>query len=518
MHASPKQAILASSFIIFSLIGPLIFWLSNYESQTTLKATKVPLSTALKPNQKPASAQPQSNSLDLSNFSFPALFGFSKDSSLEKRISLGEKILVTVDNSPEKEAGIEKFKAGEFEAAIAQFSASLKANRNDPEALIYLNNARAAASGNFVKVAVSVPIGNNVNVAKEILRGVAQEQDEVNQEHKIPGKLLQILIANDENDKEIGKTLATKLSEDSSILAVIGHQSSDVSVAVAPIYDTKGIVMISPTSYSKDLSGIGKFVFRVTPNSRVFADSLAKYAVQVERNKKFAICSDSKARASKSFREDFEATVYALGGQITRTVCDFSAADFNQDEVVSQATSDGATSLLLAPGVEQLKKAIAVMRSNKGRLSIIASHSMYTFETLQQGMEAANGVIMEAPWDPSTATDKIYLKDAQKFWGGPGNWRTAMAYDATTAIATALKASSSRQGLQKILSNPGFSVKGATGVVQFLPTGDRNKAGTLVKVLPGKISGTGYDFVPLKPLVSAANKPSDAIVPVEALP
>jgi branched-chain amino acid transport system substrate-binding protein len=518
MHASPKQAILASSFVIFSLIGPLIFWLSNYENQSTLKGTKLSPSSVLKPTQKPSQTPPQSNAWDFSQIPFSGLFGLNKDASLEKRLSLGEKILVTVDNSPEKEAGVEKFKAGDFETAIAQFNAALKINRNDPETLIYLNNAKAAASGNFVRVAVSVPIGNNVNVAKEILRGVAQEQDEANQKHEIQGKLLQVLIANDENDPEIGKAIATKFGDDSSLLAVIGHQSSDVSFAAAPIYDSKGIVMLSPTSYSKDLSGIGKFIFRTTPSSRVFADSLARYVVQVQRNKKIAICSDSKSRASKSFREDFEATVYVSGGQITRTVCNFSAPDFNPDEVVSQATSDGATSLLLAPGVEQLKKAIAVMQSNKGRLSIIASHSMYTFETLQQGMEAANGVVMEAPWDPSAQGNTLYLKDARKYWGGPGNWRTAMAYDATTAITTALRASTSRLGLQKVLSNPGFSVKGATGVVQFLPTGDRNKAGTLVKVLPGKVSGTGYDFVPLKPLISAANKPSDAIIPAEVLP
>jgi branched-chain amino acid transport system substrate-binding protein len=518
MHASPKQAILASSFVIFSLIGPLIFWLSNIENQSALKGAKLSSPATLKSSQQNSPAQSQSNHWNFSQFPFAGLFGLDQDASLEKRISLGEKILVTVDNSPEKESGIENFKAGEYEAAIVQFTASLKTSRNDPETLIYLNNAKAAVSGNFVRVAVAVPIGSNVNVAKEILRGVAQEQDEVNRKHEIQGKLLQVLIANDENDMEIGKAIAAKLADDSSILAVIGHQSSDVSFAAAPIYDSKGIVMLSPTSYSKDLSGIGKFIFRTTPSSRVFADALARYVVQVQRNKKIAICSDSKARASKSFREDFEATVYVLGGQITRTVCNFSAPDFNPDEVVSHATSDGATSLLLASGVEQLKKAIAVMQANKGRLTIIASHSMYTFETLQQGMEAANGVIMEAPWDPSAEIDSLYLKDARKFWGGPGNWRTAMAYDATTAITTGLHASSSRQGLQKVLSNPGFSVKGATGEIQFLPTGDRNKAGTLVKVLPGKVSGTGYDFVPLKPLISAVNKPSDAIVPAEAMP
>ncbi len=499
MHASPKQAILASSFVIFSLIGPLIFWLSNYESQSTSKASKLPISTALTVTNSAPTNQSQSSAWSFPKLSLPEWLNFNRDTSLSQRMSLGEKILVTVDDSPEKELGVEKFKTGQFEAAIAQFKVSLKVNRNDPEALIYLNNSQAAASGSFIKVAVSVPIGNNVNVAKEILRGVAQQQNEINQGRKIQGKLLQILIVNDENNAEIGKSLATKLSDESSLLAVIGHQSSDVSVAVAPIYESKGIVMLSPTSYARELSGMGKFIFRTTPSSRVFADALARYAVQVERNTKFAVCSDSKARASKSFREDFEATVYASGGQITRTACDFSAPDFNPEEAVSRATSDGATSLLLAPGVEQLKKAIAVMRANKGRLAIIASHSMYTFETLQQGMEAANGIAMEAPWDPSTTNDQVYLKNARQFWGGPGNWRTAMAYDATKAIAIGLNASLSRQGLQKVLSNPGFSMKGATGVVQFLPTGDRNKAGTLVKILPGKVSGTGYDFVALKP-------------------
>ncbi|WP_256377864.1 hypothetical protein [Synechococcus sp. PCC 7502] len=33
--------------------------------------------------------------------------------------------------------------------------------------------------------------------------------------------------------------------------------------------------------------------------------------------------------------------------------------------------------------------------------------------------------------------------------------------------------------------------------IQFQPSGDRNNAAILVKVQPGKGSGTGYDFVPV---------------------
>lgn len=74
-----------------------------------------------------------------------------------------------------------------------------------------------------------------------------------------------------------------------------------------------------------------------------------------------------------------------------------------------------------------------------------------------------------------------------------------MAYDATKVAIAGLKSGISRDQLQKALSHSGFSVNGATGVVQFLPSGDRKGTGILVRIQPGKTSGTGYDFVPFQP-------------------
>jgi branched-chain amino acid transport system substrate-binding protein len=508
MHASPKQAILASSFVIFSLIGPLIFWLNSYENQTTLKATTVPTSTTTVPNSAAlkstkliptAQPQAQSNPWDFSRFSFPGFPGLSKDASLEKRISLGEKILVTLDSSPEKEAGSESFKAERFEEAIAQFNAALKKNRNDPESWIYLNNATAAANGNFVKIVVSVPIGGNVNVAKEILRGVAQYQNEVNHGQYLRGKLLVVEIANDDNNIDIAKKLADKFSGDSSVVAVIGHNSSDVSIAVAPTYQKAGLVMVSPTSVSRSLSGIGSYIFRTVPSSRKIADTLAKHVVKSARKNNIAICSDSKAQASVSFKEDFTEAIYAEDGQITRTACDFSAPDFNPSEVITKAIGDGANGLLLSPSVEKLNQTIEIIRSNKGRLALFGNHSMYSFDVLQQSQAEANGLVLSVFWHSSNNSNGAYAATAQKLWGGGGSWRTAMAYDATKAIALGLNSGVKREQLQKALSSPSFAMSGATGSIRFLPSGDRQGNGLLVKVLPGKASGTGYDFVSLKP-------------------
>lgn len=90
----------------------------------------------------------------------------------QENISLGDKILVTADTNPDKQEGVQAFAKGDTANASIQFSASLQSNRNDPEALIYLNNAQVANSSPL-KIAVSVPIGGNLDVAKEILRGAA---------------------------------------------------------------------------------------------------------------------------------------------------------------------------------------------------------------------------------------------------------------------------------------------------------------------------------------------------------
>jgi branched-chain amino acid transport system substrate-binding protein len=70
-----------------------------------------------------------------------------------------------------------------------------------------LNNA-TASNGSSLKIAVSVPIGSNPNVAQEILRGVRQAQDEVNNSGGINGAKLQVEIVNDDNSPEVVREVA----------------------------------------------------------------------------------------------------------------------------------------------------------------------------------------------------------------------------------------------------------------------------------------------------------------------
>jgi|688.fasta_scaffold500175_2 branched-chain amino acid transport system substrate-binding protein len=95
-------------------------------------------------------------------------------------LSQGENLQIPSVSNADKEQGIESFKQGDYDGAIKHFKASLSQEKNDPETLIYLNNAKI--NQDFLKIAVVVPISSNPNIAQEILRGVAQAQDEINQQ------------------------------------------------------------------------------------------------------------------------------------------------------------------------------------------------------------------------------------------------------------------------------------------------------------------------------------------------
>jgi branched-chain amino acid transport system substrate-binding protein len=476
-----KNLVLILYLLLLAFVGPAIFWFLSIKSQGTLKMKNLLFKEA-----------PQGGgTLDLR--------------AAPKQFSLGQQILVTEDNQPEKQAAIQAYASGDYQTAVAKFTASLQANRNDPEALIYLNNAIAAQKGQSIKIATSVPVGGNLNVAREILRGVAQAQNEINRSGGIEGKLLQVEIANDNNVPEVAKQIATDFVKDAGILAVIGHNASEASIAAAPIYQEAGLVMISPTSVARNLSGIGSYIFRTAPSSKAMATVLADHVVKAVHKTKIAVCSASKTEASQSFQEEFTTAVFENGGKVIKMPCDFSDPNFNASEIPAQAISAGAEALVLAPPLNGVNHAIDVLQAAKRRLSIFGSQTMYSIETLKQGLADSNSMVLAVPWHPGLASGSSFSVNAKKLWGSSGGWRTAMAYDATLVAISGLKSGQSREQVQKALSNSGFSLNGATGPIQFLPSGDRLMKVTLVKVQPGKESGTGYDFAPLKTTVSTVS-------------
>ncbi|MGB3510188.1 MAG: ABC transporter substrate-binding protein, partial [Microcoleaceae cyanobacterium] len=441
-----------------------------------------------------------------------------------QNISQGEKILVSSDTNSEKSNGIQAFSRGKFGEAISQFRQSLQINKNDPETLIYLNNAiareKAATNiGKNIEIAITVPISGESNIAQEMLRGVALAQSEfncglaeislaitntesqLNCSGSLNGKFLQVTIADDKYQPEIAEEVAKALVGKEKILAVIGHYSSEMTLRAGEIYHKAEIVAISPTSTSTRLINFSKFVFKIPPSDRVATQTLFNYLNRQNwGDKKVAVAHVPGNRYSTSLSREFEKL---LPGKFVYK-CNLSAGNFSAGDCVEQALNKGAEIMLLVPATDNtLSNAMGVI-NNARKLKLLGGDSIYNLRVLKDAGQAAyqGNLVISIPWHRHPKSE--FANIAQEFWNAEINWRTATTYDATQTIINAvgeMAGNYSRKQLQRILSSPDFYVEGVTGKITFWQLGDRqflnNENSVLVQVKPNPESRK-YEFTILE--------------------
>ncbi|NEP08196.1 MAG: ABC transporter substrate-binding protein, partial [Okeania sp. SIO4D6] len=408
--------------------------------------------------------------------------------------------------------------------AIAQFRQSLQINKNDFETLIYLNNAIAQQKsdtniGQKVEIAVSVPISQESYISQEILRGVAQAQSEFNcglpeislgiknPENQLNcpgsfnGKFLKVTIADDEYLPETAEKIAQTLVAKAEIIAVIGHYSSDMTLQAGEIYNKAELVVISPTSTSILLKNFSKFVLRVAPNDSLAAQTLWNYLERQNwADKKIAVAYIPGNSYSQSLAQELnkllpEQFVYK---------CNILSGNFSASDCVEEAQNRGAEIMFLVPATDRtLSNVIGIINNAKG-LKLLGGDSVYNFRVLKDaGKQADRGnLTLAIPWHRHPNSQ--FSQTAQKFWNAEINWRTAKSYDATKTIIKAvdeMMGNYSRKQLQRILSNPNFSLEGVTGKIRFSESGDRQflekDKPVLVQVKSNVKSGK-YEFVILE--------------------
>jgi branched-chain amino acid transport system substrate-binding protein len=375
MSQKNETAVLVLSLLItIGLAGAGIWWLTSRGS-INLGSSSPPNPTF---SNSPTGNSPQS------------------EQAIGQRLSAGQKLLIPERATTTKQAAVKAIASGNYNAAISDLQASLNSNRNDPEALIYLNNARIGDRKSYT-IAAAVPIGADINGAQEILRGVAQAQNEINQSGGISGTPLKVLIANDDNNPEIASQIASAIANNSEVLGVIGHFSSDATLAASKIYQQKQLVAISPTSTSVQLSGVGNNIFRTVPSDRFAANAISRYMLTKLQKKKAAVFFNSASNYSKSLKSEFTTALYGDGGQVVSEF-DFAKGNFNAAESFKSAIAQGAEVIVLAANTATLDQALQVVQVNAKRLPLLAGDDVYTAKILQIGGAGATDMVLAVPW------------------------------------------------------------------------------------------------------------------------
>ena len=437
-------------------------------------------------------------------------------------LSCGEEILSDNNkNSLEKQEGVKAFASGDYEEAITWFEQARQKEPNDPETLIYLNNAKLTTQRIRVyTIAAAVPLGiseEGGDIGREILRGVAQFQQEFNQRNQEQGLGLRIVIAHDDNSLNESRYVARNIANQSGILAVIGHYSSDNTLATLPIYEKNNLVLISPTSTADLLSNEHPFFFRTVPKNSFYADALADYLLETTKNEKVAVFYTPNSTYSQSLHDRFFHVFYEAGGQVEKQY-NLSQKIFAAETNLEQAGETEATALVLFPDAnvdpENLENTLEIIKANQNRYLMVGGDSLYIRDILEVG-ELAQNLIVSIPWHHLDSFDTEFTTTARQLWPEQVSWRTAMGYDAALTLIVAIENESpinfiqwvqswlnpniQRIRIQESLKDANFTANGATGEISFELSGDRQeRVANLVKIVPDRCSPYGYSFIPLE--------------------
>ncbi len=458
---------------------------------------------------------------------------------LNKRFSFGERLLLNQsENNNIKQQGADAFSKKEWDNAINYFSKHLEKVKNDPEALVYLNNAIAMKKGNPVKIAVAVQVTEKPGEDEEILRGVAHAQSEYNcgsinniknviQTKKtkscsgIPGQPLLIEIANDSGQENVARKIANYIVNGQSqnkILAVIGHRTSKLTLDTVKNVYKNNILVITPTGNSTnfDNNTFHHKVLRTVVNNSYEIYDFYKYLTDTKKInlKTNAIFLYKKGEA---FGDSLGEELKIKSNESDIMNIDYrNMDDYNANEILDLARENKVKVIILAPpsNQEALRKTLEIVKlvsDNKDYKDIIllGASTLCKPLTISTDLSANFGkasqtsnLVVSTPWHRSNSD---FERKAKEIWGTSQiNWVTAMSYDATKVVI---------KGLEKFVEQPNnklskqfrdyllsdlthFYAEGATAEVQFSEKGGRKRdethgLGVLVQV---KCSDSSCNF------------------------
>ncbi len=362
--------------------------------------------------------------------------------------------------------GVEAFKRGKYEKATKLFKQAIDGDRSDPIPQIFFNNAKARQRGSSLKLAVVASVDYYEIAAREVLRGVADAQDEFNRSREAQGNqspLMEIVIANDENEQAAAEKVAQELVDDPSILGIIGHHASESTVAAQPIYEKAKIALVSPTSSSSSINLTGEQFFRTVGGTKKAAERYADYIRKIIGLDKTVVFYKSNSAYSENLMKDFTKSFSNRGGTVLEYI-DFGLDTFEVETKVKKVVNDyKIKAALVISNVRTNSIAIAINKKNaelplNKKMQLLGAMSLSEEETLDKGGEAVEGMILVRPCFPPQSK---YMKDAAKRWNEQQvNWRTATSYDATQAFVKALTLSKTktREDILRQLQSPSFSL------------------------------------------------------------
>ncbi|MGD8718663.1 MAG: ABC transporter substrate-binding protein [Candidatus Zixiibacteriota bacterium] len=330
---------------------------------------------------------------------------------------------------------------------------------------------------NTYLVGVTGPFTGDGAQYGEMLRMAAEMRaDEINAAGGINGVPLELEFQDDKGDPKEAANAAQKLGSNPDVLAVIGHFNSSCSLAGKEVYNSMGVLQLSPGSTNVTVCAGGDWTFRNVYRDDFQGQFIAEYIKYVLGYNRVAVFFDNDDYG-RGLRDAFTARAGEIGLEIVRE----EAYVRDTQEYTPQLTQIMAQNpdIIFVSGLYANAAMILTQARNLGiETPFIGGDGLLSSDLITNAAKASELTIVTCPFLPTSTderTQKFVAAFEERYGTTPDCW-AALGYDAVGIVAEAIaEVGPDRKAIRDYVAGMNSEEKaydGISGLTYFNEDGD----------------------------------------------
>jgi len=307
--------------------------------------------------------------------------------------------------------------------------------------------------------------GDGAQYGEMFRMAVEMHADEINAAGGINGVPLELEFQDDKGDPKEAANAAQKLGSNPNVLAVVGHFNSSCSLAGKEVYNSMGVLQLTPGSTNVTVCAGGDWTFRNVYRDDFQGQFIAEYIKYVLGYNRVAVFFDNDDYG-RGLRDAFASRAEEIGLEIVRE----EAYVRDTQEYTPQLTQIMAKKpdIIFISGLYANAAMILTQARNLGiETPFIGGDGLLSADLITNAAKAAEGAVVTCPFLPTARderTQKFAASFKERYGTEPDCW-AALAYDAVGIVAEAIgEAGPDRKAIRDYVAAMNTPEKGYDGV------------------------------------------------------
>lgn len=333
--------------------------------------------------------------------------------------------------------------------------------------------AAAATAAETIKIGVNVPLtGFAASDGTSALNGAKLAVEQVNSSGGIDGRMLELVVYDDQASPKQSVPIATKLIEKDNVTVGVSCSYSGATRAAAGVFQAAGVPYLSAYAIHPDITRAGDYVFRTSFVGEVQGRAGAKLVGELLKKKRAVLITlnnDFGKSLVAGFREKAEDYGIAIVNEYP-----YSIKDRQFGPIVAKVKADKPDVIYATGYFFTAGPLVTQLRAAGVEATIIGQEGFDTQTFIEIAGPASEGVVITTSLDRDSDVQETrdFITQYEKMFNHKTDMVAASGHTAVKVAAAAIKSAGStdRNGVRDAIAKT--SLAASTGTITFNGLGE----------------------------------------------